>query len=346
MCHEALEALYKARIEGKTLSLEEFIEFYNANWRSNYCADSVKHVVDNYGEDYYRLQGEGMLTRYYNQIFANEDMTVLGVETDDELQLPDGNTYYVRIDKLAYKDGIYYVCDYKTDQKAKEQAVADKDQQLAMYAVWVKQKFPYAKDVKLLWHMLRFDGVNAVVTSSRTSEQLDSLVDDIVSQIKEIEAAEEFPIGNNAHCNYCTYQSICPKFVPKKVLTMDDGIKLVDELVEKSKEKKFIETRIEEIKFELVELAGTGDYEIISGTAYEIPIEKYPQVDNDSSDWGSFKKKVIELGLTDDYCMLNNSKIRADVKKKALCSELSSYLRIYETIAIGKKRKRKNIEED
>lgn len=340
MCHEALEALYKARMNGKTLSEDELLDYYNANWQANYAKKKVMHVDENYSEDYFRLQGEGMLSRYYKDIFLNDNMTVLGVETNDELLLPDGNSYYVRIDKLAYKDGIYYVCDYKTDKKPKSQSVADEDEQLAMYAVWVRQKYPNAKDVKLIWHMLRFDGEQATVTSIRTPEQLDVLEREITTLIKEIESAKEFPLGKNPSCDYCTFKSLCPKFAPHKVLTIEDGVKLVDELIEKNAEIKRLEHRIDTIKSELVELSKTDGYEIIAGTDYYIPIERSLSIDTDNSDWVAFRNIVESLGLTDVYLMPNNSKIRSDIKKGNLDGELRKCLSIRETASVGRHRKK------
>lgn len=344
-CHEALEALYKARMDGKTLSEEEFLDYYNANWKAKYAKEKVMHVDENYSEDYFRLQGEGMLSRYYRDIFLKDDMTVLGVETDDELLLPDGNSYYVRIDKLAYRDGIYYVCDYKTDKKAKSQSVADEDEQLAMYAVWVRQKFPNAKDVKLIWHMLRFDGDKATVESSRSPEQLNNLVEEIVALIKEIEAAEEFPVGKNPHCDYCTYKSICPKYVPPKVLTIEDGIKLVDDLVEKQNERNRLNRDIKGIQVELVKIAETEHCDVIAGSSVDAPIERNRTIDSDNSDWEHFRMKVSEMGEEDEYLMPNHSRIGALVKRGELDPELEKYLKIEDKISVGRLKARMNKEE-
>lgn len=333
-------------MNGKYVSEEEFIDYYNVNWKANYVKDGIKHTDENYGEDYFRLQGEGMLARYYRDIYQNDDIAVLGVETDDTLTLPDGNTFYIRIDKLAYRDGVYYVCDYKTDQKPKEQAVADADQQLAMYAVWVRQRFPNAKDVKLVWHMLRFDGEQATVTSSRTPEQLKGLVDEIVALIKEIESATVFPIGENPHCKYCTYQSMCPKFVPPKALTIEDGVKPVDELAQKQADKRRLEHEIKDIQAELVKIAEPGQYDVISGTAYEAPIERYPAYDSDATDWDAFTAKVKEIGREEDYLGPNKNKVYWSVRKKSLQPELVECLDIHDTASVGRLKTKKNVEEE
>jgi len=36
-----------------------------------------------------------------------DDMTILGLETQDRMTLPDGNQWHVRIDKFGFKDGVY-----------------------------------------------------------------------------------------------------------------------------------------------------------------------------------------------------------------------------------------------
>ena len=164
--------------------------------------------------------------------------------------------------------------------------------------------------------------------------------------IKEIETAEDFPIGKDPHCNYCTYKSICPKFVPPRILTIDDGITLVDELVEKQAECKIIEHRIDEIKTELLKLAESGNYNVIVGSAYEIPIKRELGIDNDKSDWVAFKQKASNLGVLDDYLGLVKNKISGDLRKGNLDQELRSCLKTIETVSTGTKRKRRMGEED
>lgn len=127
MCHEALEKMYKEKMNGTILSESELLSLYNASWKEKYDPKIIKHIDNRYSSEYYRLQGEGMLSRFYQNVFSNDDMQVLGVETKDLLELPDGNQYYVRIDRLSYKEGIYYICDYKTDKAPKEQSEADAD---------------------------------------------------------------------------------------------------------------------------------------------------------------------------------------------------------------------------
>jgi CRISPR/Cas system-associated exonuclease Cas4 (RecB family) len=98
----------------------------------------------------------------------------------------------------------------------KEQYEADSDRQLAMYSVWVRDKFKEAKSVKLVWHMLAF---NTEVISERTPEQLEALKSSVVDQIKKIEEATKsnnFPTNVTPLCNYCLFRHLCPAFANVK----------------------------------------------------------------------------------------------------------------------------------
>ena len=78
-----------------------------------------------------------------------------------------------------------------------------------MYSVWVKNKFPNAKKIKLIWHYLVS---NEQKESSRTPEQLEVLKSEVLEKAKIIESTKEFPATVNKLCNYCVFQNICPEF--------------------------------------------------------------------------------------------------------------------------------------
>lgn len=341
MCHRSLEKLYKDKMRGRIDSEEELLSYFNQIWQEEYDEGRIKHPNDQYGPDFYRHQGEVMLSRYYRNTFVKDDSEILGVETKDTLTLSNGSQYYVRIDRLAFKDGTYYVCDYKTDRKAKDQATADADRQLAMYALWVWKSFPDADNIKLVWHMLRQEGEQETVVSSRSVEDLDNLENEIVSLIDEIESATEFPIGKDPFCNYCLYQDMCPKFAPKKVLTIEDGIGLVDELVQVQAEKRVLDHRIDSIKADLLELSKTGDYEVISGTDYEVAIEKATTCDSESTDWLQFIKKVMEKNAVDRYLQPKYPTINSELSKNTMDPQLAECIATKSDIRVGRTKKKK-----
>lgn len=250
MVHQSLQKLYSDMKYQKIISLSDLLDFYSALWEEEWD-DKILIVKKSYSSTDYRKMGEKYLSDYYNQYYPFDQMTILGLETQDVMLLPDGNHYHVRIDKIGCVKNTYFVCDYKTNSSMKAQVEADKDRQLAMYSIWVKNRYKDAKTVVLLWHMLAF---NKNVTSVRTEEELQILQDQIVKLINEIESATEYPTNVTKLCDYCVFQSICPawghkiKNEQKSLIEFnaDDGVKLVDEFSKLEAAYKEIEIKLDE----------------------------------------------------------------------------------------------------
>ena len=172
LVHEVLEKLYKDKKFMKDVSKEDLLLFFNELWEKNY-SDDIVIVKKDLGAENYRKMGEKFIGDYYDSHAPFDDLTILGLETNDRISLPDGNQWYVMIDKLACDgEGNYYVMDYKTSNRMMTQDDADSDRQLALYSVWVKKKFGDVKSVKLVWHMLAFD---KDVVSERTDAEVEDL---------------------------------------------------------------------------------------------------------------------------------------------------------------------------
>ena len=212
MVHEALEELYK-RKELKEISAQDIIEFYNTAWRGNY----TPQILLNNGfksVDDYRFVGERFIRDYFEKYYPFNQHEILGLETDDIMILPDGNEWYVRIDRFARdQEGNYYVCDYKTSSRMKEKWEIEEDKQLAMYSIWVRRNFPDVKSVKLVWNMLAF---NSEIVSERSDEELNSLMEEMMIKIAKIENAKEYPAKVSKLCYYCGYQKQCQYFIEAK----------------------------------------------------------------------------------------------------------------------------------
>ena len=210
--HETLEKLYKDKKFKKLVSKAILLKFYKDNWDKE-ISDEVLVVKEGLTQNNYKKMGMKFLEDYYNKYKPFDQLTILGLETQDRMTLPDGNTWHVRIDKFACdNEGNYYVMDYKTNANMKDQEEADSDRQLAMYSIWVKDKFKDVKSVKLVWHMLAF---NKEAVSERTPEQEKKLQEEVMALIKRIEKAtkeNDFPTHVTALCNYCGFKSQCPAF--------------------------------------------------------------------------------------------------------------------------------------
>lgn len=323
--HRTLEKLYRALKFQKIYSEEQLLGYYNELWDKEWT-DDILIVKEEYNKDNYRKMGEKHLSDYYERFYPFDGMTILGIETQDRMLLPDGNQWHVRIDKLGCVGDTYYVCDYKTNSYMKDQEEADSDRQLAMYSVWVKNRFPDAKKVVLMWHMLAF---NKDVVSSRTDEQLRKLQEEVVCRIKEIEECSDYQTNPSALCNYCVFKSICPSFKhmleiedkPAEEFKQDFGVMLVDEYSRLDLEEKQAKEKKEIIKQKLIAFAKEKGVNAVFGSNKKASVKAY-----DTVVYPEDKQEVITLikdkGLFEDVSMISYPKLSSMILNNQIDKEI------------------------
>ena len=205
--HKALEKLYRDLMFDKTDELKDIIEFYKKEWKNDW-SDAIKITKPDYQEKDYMLMGEKYIKDYYNHYFPFNNNKLIGLETEEFLDLNDQYKFHIRIDRLNHdENGTYEIHDYKTSGFLQKLEYFEQDWQLAMYALWVKTHFKDAKRVKLIWHYLAFD---REIMSERTIEQLEKLKAEVLEKIKLIEMENEFLPKVSKLCDYCIYQEVCP----------------------------------------------------------------------------------------------------------------------------------------
>lgn len=331
LVHKSLEKLYHDLKFQKLMSKDEVLDFYKALWEEKWD-DKILIAKKMYTPENYKLMGEKFISDYYNHYMPFDQMTILGLETQDVMLLPDGNHYHVRIDKLACVGNTYYVCDYKTNSSMKAQEEADSDRQLAMYSIWVKDRFKDAEKVVLLWHMLAFD---KVVTSIRTEDELQKLQDQTVSLINQMETCKSFPANVSVLCNYCVFKDICPAFTHKKEIELksqdeilsDEGVKLVDELTSLEILKKETEDKIDNLKKKIIFLSKAKNASIIYGTDKKASIREgyrviYPE------DKEELIQTLKRIGVYDEYSSLNYLKLSPKIVKGDINKEIINLVKL------------------
>jgi len=329
MVHQTLEFLYKNKKFKKRVAKNILIKFYRDLWSKNYSDDIliVKADKENVNAENYRKMGEQFISNYYDRMKPFEQITILGLETQDRMTLPDGNQWHVRIDKLGCDDkGNYYVCDYKTNSRMKDQEEADSDRQLAMYSIWVKDKFKDAKSVKLIWHMLAF---NKDAISERTDKQLKELQEDVTNLIKEIEKATKennFPRKQSALCDYCVYKEQCPSFKHEAELNKiedvekfkeNEGVKLVDEFSEIKTTLTELKNKEDEFKEKLINYAKQFEIDIIYGSNKKCSVKEFEKIimPEDEEEKIKFIKLIKDKGLWEEFSMICYPKLNSKIIK-------------------------------
>jgi putative RecB family exonuclease len=351
--HETLEKLYKDKKFKKLVSKATLLKFYKDSW-DNELSDDILVVKQGLTANNYKKMGMKFIEDYYDTYKPFDQLTILGLETQDRMTLPDGNQWHVRIDKFACDDkGNYYVCDYKTNSSMKDNEEADSDRQLAMYSIWVRDKFKDAKSVKLLWYMLAF---NKEVISERTPEQEKKLQEDVMNLIKKIEKAtkeDNFPTHVTALCNYCGFKSQCPSFKhqveleekPIEEFKQDDGVKFVDSFAEIKSKKREIEKAEEELKDRLIEFAKQKGIDVVYGSNMKCSVKDLKKVVIPDEIKDELIRIMKEKGVWEEFEMLNHSKFNSHGRKGELQEDIQKLIEIGEDWRITLS-KRKDVEEE
>jgi len=333
--HSALEKLYKDLGFRKTNTIEELMEYYLEEWDAQFTEDIVINKKE-YTAENYRKMGAKYIQDYYARYSPFDQVSIIGLETQDILDLGNGMKYHVRIDKFACKGDEYFVCDYKTNQSMKDGKEADEDRQLAMYAVWVKEKYPDAKKINLVWHMLKFD---KDVYSERTDEQLNDLVKETIDEIADIEKCTEWPTSPSKLCDYCRYKEVCPEFawgaedmIVKGVakgqhIAAEDAAKMADELSAIKTQIHMLEKRQEEVESKLIEFSRQNGAKRIRGARVAVTVKRTEAIQL-PEDRTEFVSLLMKKGLYEKCSAINHSKIKSAVLKGGLDPEVRQMIKI------------------
>lgn len=248
--HRALEKLYEDLKYEKWNDKADLIDWYESTWEDEWSED-VLVVKDEYDAKHYKKKGKTMISDYYDRYHPFDQATTIGIETQHRYDVTDEHTVSIRIDRLdSPEPGVYEIHDYKTSNHLPTQQEAEEDTQLATYALGIKDMYPDAEEVRLIWHYLGFDR-EVVVTKS--DEELDVIEEQLVGVIHDIEENDEYPPTRSPLCDYCGYQKRCPAWKHKfdDELGDIDARSLAEDYISLQKEKERIEEEMKALEGDL-----------------------------------------------------------------------------------------------
>lgn len=345
--HKALEELYKSVKNGVVRPLEWAIEKYNEDWDKNYH-ESIKIVKAEYNLEDYKNKGRKAIEEFYSRYYPFNQAKV--VETEYWLDFKILNGKYLLngvVDRLDWndKEGMFEIHDYKTSGTLPTQEEADNDEQLGLYHIAVKQNWPDADRVKLVWHYLIF---NKEMVSYRSGEELESIERVIGEKIEEIEGCSEYPPKKSGLCSYCGYQDICPlwkhpeamKKLPVNEYRNNPGVVLVakyaeleDKKQELEKKKKEIEDEQKKIEEAAVEFAEKENIRVIDGPDRRLVVTieeetRSPTKNEDPVKWQEFRDLLIKEKKYEDISTVNSNmlKYRLRIWPKEFLEKIKGYL--------------------
>lgn len=360
--HKVLEELYKFVKAGTVKPLEWAVQLYDDTWKKNYHPN-IKIVKKGVSpEDYYQKGKEAVIS-YYDRYKPFDQAKVVDTERKIRFAIrSDGKEYGFLgiLDRLDWNDKtqMFEIHDYKTTSSLMTQEEADSDWQLGLYHIALLERWPDAKEVKLIWHSLLF---NKEIVSSRTGTQLDDLRRAVVKNIEEIESCQEFYPKKSALCDWCQYQPICPLWRhPKMVEALpvneyknEPGVKLVSSYAELEGKKQDLKEKIFEIESEqkkieeaAIEFAEKNKIIIIDGPEAQLKVDvkkelKAPTKTEDSQSWQDLRELLIEEGRYNEVSTVNNNMLNYRIRTwpTEIVDKLKKYLKyqIAKTVKLIKK---------
>jgi putative RecB family exonuclease len=208
--HEILERLYIFVGNGQIPGIEKVVERYHKLWEETYDAERVRIIREGTPLSFYKSLGESCLRSYYMRHYPFDESETLGIEERVLFPLDDSGEYRMQgiIDRISRaRDGTIEVHDYKTSARVPSQRILDQDRQLALYQIGLARKFGEDTPFRLVWHYV---AKNTTRVSTRTPEQLETLREETIGRIDQIQSATEFKAKKISLCPWCEYKSICP----------------------------------------------------------------------------------------------------------------------------------------
>jgi putative RecB family exonuclease len=211
--HKSLEWLYSKISKGVFAELDELIEFYISSWNKNFN-ENLMQVNKTYLPEHYFNKGIKFLVDYFLLNFPFRDNTI-ALEKKILIDLDKEGLYQIvgYIDRLVYdpKEKFYEIHDYKTTDFIKTKQELEKDKQLLLYSLGIKEHFKEVNEIYLVWHFL---SQNRQIRLKTTLEGLEKLKEEVIELIKKIENTKEFTPNKTTLCNWCEYKNYCTKLNP------------------------------------------------------------------------------------------------------------------------------------
>ena len=330
MVHDALEKLYRDLRMSSLPELQELEEYYLEHWDDS-INDGVFVVKNEYKPEEYMQTGLRCIGGYYRRYHPFEVGVPIWLEKRVNIPISDEQGRSISfagiLDRLdSFEEGRYEIHDYKTSSTLPSQQELEGDRQLSLYQLAVEASYPDVRDMELVWHYLVFD---RELRLRREREDLDEVAAYAARLVGEIEAAEDFPARESMLCEWCEYQEHCPKRkhrfmvtrLPARELGTDRGIQLVDEYAEWTERKREAETRLKELKGEVLEFCDYHGADNLQGSSQVLKVQRGRQVKMPSSkspERQELEDILKEEGAWEDVSALNARKFSSALEKGKL----------------------------
>lgn len=237
-------------------ALDALLDYYKEYWPKK---SEGFEWQDSEEENSYFKEGMRILEEYYKTNIPHQT-SILDLETRFEVTIDENpdkqNGKHIltgvidRIDKLP--DGTIEIIDYKTGKRIASQRSVDSNDQLSLYAIGLKSRWPRTKIEKLTLS-LYFLKFNEKIKTQRKEQDLEESKEKVIQLIHKIEKSN-FEPHSSALCGWCGYRNICPIWKhlyedkTKNNINEIDIKEKIDEYFKLKEKKEKMETELESLK--------------------------------------------------------------------------------------------------
>lgn len=217
--HKALEEVHPALESEGRVGDDVLREAYESAWHSGMGKEDIVIIREERDLDSYFHAGlKG--ARWYAANYEPAGPTVFA-EKRIEFDIEDVPFVTVPDRVTRSGDGRYVIHDYKTSASPPSGSHMRDDRQLPIYQHAVQRSIDDAKEVSLIWHYVC---IGQRYRGSRSSDQIEAVLGSIVSDVRRIEAASDFPPRSTPLCRWCFYWDRCPAMGFKQRTIIDGHI--------------------------------------------------------------------------------------------------------------------------
>jgi DNA helicase-2/ATP-dependent DNA helicase PcrA len=196
--HTTIKRFVDQLRKGVKLPFDEVQRIFETEWNS-------KGFEDEYQEEEYKKDGLEQLRAFHAGMMAELPQAL---EQEKTFELPLDNNVIIKgridqINALGNKRDVEIV-DYKTGRPKKD-ADANKDLQLSLYALAVKEILEL-EPVRLVFHYLQNNQRQETTRDAKQLDEAQRVVQEAAADIR----AGEFPAKRGFVCRNCAYKPICP----------------------------------------------------------------------------------------------------------------------------------------
>ena len=335
--HDVLEKLYSELILSKLNSLEGLLQFYESIWRKNWN-ETIRISSKEFTKENYLETGKRAIEDYYKRYHPFNQNRPLATEFRYIFKLGNEYTFESIVDRLDItEEGIYEIHDYKTGKRLITEDQIQKDRQLALYHIGIKQKFSDAERVRLVWHYLTFDREFSL---EKNEAELREIEADAIQIISRIESDTEYKPKEGPLCGYCDYPVVCPaqKHIAKvekldvEEFLDDDGVSLANQYIELKARASELKPAIEAIREKIIAYANREGLTGIRGSDHILKINlrdalKWPS--KNDTELYMLEDIIRKSGKWDEVSKLDKNKLEKIILESMWDKELVRMIRKY-----------------